>query len=108
MQLEALFTRHDVDSPPKRETGTKLDYSALFRRSRPTLNLLTSLILEDEKNAQAVTQLCLKRASSLVTTFMNEGELCCWLLRAVIDEALVHRHKKQKAMDRLLTMGRAG
>lgn len=64
-------------------------FDARFRRCYRTLHLIASRVLGGPERAEEAIGNCWRRASGHPRHFDHEGEFHSWLLRVLIDEALV-------------------
>jgi hypothetical protein len=67
----------------------KLIFDARFWRSHRTLHFIACRVLGDHERAEEAIGSCSRRASRHPQWFEHEGEFYSWLLRILIDEALV-------------------
>jgi hypothetical protein len=71
----------------------KLIFDSRFWRCYRTLQLIASRLLGDPERAQEAIGSCWRRASCHPHWFECESEFHSWLLRALIDEALLLLHE---------------
>lgn len=69
----------------------------LFSRYRRALSLVACRVLGNREEAEKAVQNCLRTAADNVPRFEHEGDLCSWLLRVLIDEAVLLLRKQSVA-----------
>jgi DNA-directed RNA polymerase specialized sigma24 family protein len=69
------------------ETLKALDI--LLSRYRHTLSLVAYRVLGNHEEAEEAVQNCLRTAVDNVPRFEHEGAFRCWLVRVLIDEAVL-------------------
>lgn len=74
-----------------------------FLRSYGLLNFIACRVLGDEKSAPIAIQNCRRTASRNLPHFEYEGAFRSWLVRVLIDEALVILRENQGAEDSALS-----
>jgi RNA polymerase sigma-70 factor (ECF subfamily) len=70
---------------------------ALFLRYRRALSLVAYRILGNHEEAEDAVQNSLRAVSDNVPRFENEGAFRSWLVRVLIDEAVILLHKQKCA-----------
>lgn len=68
-----------------------------FSRCRQTLYLVATKVLGNEESAEEAVENCFVAASRLRPSFSDEAEFRRWLVRNVVDEALlILQHRKER------------
>ena len=80
-------------------------FDTQFSRWRGLLYFIACRVLDDRDEAEEAVQNCLLSATAHPPTFESQGAFRSWLLRILIDEALVilrqkkaHRHSLEQAL----------
>jgi hypothetical protein len=87
----------DEDQTVSNSQGNIKALDVLFSRYRRTLFLVAYRVLGDHNQAGDALQRCLQSASYNVPQFENEGAFRSWLVRVLIDEALLILHGREWA-----------
>ena len=61
----------------------------LFSRYRRALSLVAYRVLGNDEEAEYAVQNCLRTAADSIPRFEHEGAFRCWLVRVLIDEAVL-------------------
>ena len=69
-------------------------FEVLFSRHRRVLSFVAYHVLGDRNDAQDALENCLLTASSQAPSFEDEGAFRSWLVRVLIDQALLIRNTK--------------
>ena len=69
-------------------------FEVLFSRYRRVLSFVAYHVLGDRKDAQDAVENCFFTVSSQAPSFEDEGAFRSWLVRVLIDQALLIRNKK--------------
>ena len=77
--------------------------NVLFLRYRSVLSLVAYRVLSDHNQAEDAVRRCLLSASCSVPRFENEGAFRSWLVRVLIDEALLILQEREWAAHVLRT-----
>jgi DNA-directed RNA polymerase specialized sigma24 family protein len=72
-----------------RSQGNLEAFDVLFLRYRGVLSFVGYRVLGDHNQTEDAVQRCLLSASRDIPHFVNEGAFRSWLLRVLIDEALL-------------------
>jgi DNA-directed RNA polymerase specialized sigma24 family protein len=90
-------TRTDVFTRPERKLDASREYSEVFEewfwRCRGLLHFTACRVLGGPEAVQLAVLNCWLTASRNSAKFDREGEFRSWLLRALIDEALILRRQ---------------
>ena len=78
------FIAHRVEEGEPRTV-----FQARFERCRTLLHFIACRVLGDDEGAADAVQNCFVTASRNLPAFESEGAFRCWLLRVLIDEALL-------------------
>jgi DNA-directed RNA polymerase specialized sigma24 family protein len=68
-------------------------FDMLFSRYGRTLSLVAYRVLGNHEDAEDAVQNCLRTASDNVSRFGHEGIFRCWLVRVLMDEAVMLLNK---------------
>jgi DNA-directed RNA polymerase specialized sigma24 family protein len=68
-----------------------------FSRNRRALSLVAYRVLGNHEEAEDAVQNCLRAAADNVPWFEHEGAFRCWLVRVLIDEAVLLLSKQSVA-----------
>ena len=79
----------------KRETEDPAVFSQRFLRSHRILYLIASRVLSNTEDEHLAVQNCWRTASRNPPRFEHEGAFRSWLVRVLIDEALVLLREKR-------------
>jgi RNA polymerase sigma-70 factor (ECF subfamily) len=90
--LESRSRTEDETLSNSQENLEALD--VLFSRYRRVLSLVAYRMLGNHEEAEDAVQNCLRTASDNVPRFESEGAFRSWLVRALIDEALILLNKQ--------------
>src|SRR5258708_39711801 len=93
--LESRSRIEDETLSNLQENGEALD--VLFSRYRRTLRLVAYRVLGNHQQAEVAVQNCLRAASHNVPRFESEGAFRSWLVRVLIDEAVILLNKQSMA-----------
>ena len=74
-------------------------FDTRFSRSYRLLHFIAGRILDDPKQAKKAVENCWHSASARAPRFEYEGAFRSWLLRVLIDEALLLLREKQQALE---------
>ena len=66
---------------------------SLFSRYRRVLSLVAYRVIGSHEAAEVAVQNCLRTASHNVPRIEHEGAFRCWLVRVLIDEAVILLNK---------------
>lgn len=80
-------------------------FNVLFSRYRRTLSLVAYRVLGNHEEAEEAVQNCLGTAADDVPQFEHEGAFRCWLVRVLIDEAVLLLDKQNGARTTGCAMG---
>jgi DNA-directed RNA polymerase specialized sigma24 family protein len=69
----------------------------LFSRYRRALSVVAHRVLGSHEGAEDAVQNCLRTAADNVPRFEHEGAFRCWLVRVLIDEAVILLNKQSVA-----------
>lgn len=73
----------------------KLEADILFSRYRRTLSLVAYRVLGNYEEAEDAVQNCLRTAVDNVPLLEDEGAFRCWLVRVLIDQAVLLLRKQR-------------
>ncbi|SRR6266404_8104167 len=93
--LESRTRSEDETISNSQENLEALDI--LFSRYRCTLSLVAYRVLGNHEEAEDAVQNCLRTAADSVPRFEHEGAFRCWLVRVLIDEAVILLNKQSVA-----------
>ena len=93
--LESRTRSEDETISNSQENLEALDI--LFSRYRRTLSLVAYRVLGNHEEAEDAVQNCLRTAADNVPRFEHEGAFRCWLVRVLIDEAVILLNKQRVA-----------
>jgi Sigma-70 region 2 len=85
----------DEDETLSNSQGNLRALDVLFLRYRSVLSLVAYRVLGDHKLAEDAVQRCLQSAFCNVPRFQSEGAFRSWLVRVLIDEALLILREKE-------------
>ncbi|WP_084081072.1 sigma factor [Edaphobacter aggregans] len=68
----------------------------MFSRYRRALSLVAYRVLGNHEEAEDAVQNCLRTAADNVPRLENEGAFRCWLVRVVIDQAVLLLRKQSE------------
>ena len=74
-----------------------LEVDVLFSRYRGVLSFVAYRVLGDQHQAEDAVQRCLHSASYNIPHLENEGAFRSWLVRILIDKALLILHEREWA-----------
>jgi DNA-directed RNA polymerase specialized sigma24 family protein len=74
-------------------------FDILFSRYRRALSLVAYRVLGNHEDAEDAVQNCLRTAADKVPWFEHEGAFRCWLVRVLIDEAVLLLSNQSMAPD---------
>jgi len=77
------------DEPLSNSQGNLEPLDVLLSRYRRVLSLVAYRVLGNHEEAEDAVQNCLHTVSTTVPWFENEGAFRCWLVRVLIDEAVI-------------------
>jgi len=81
-------------------------FDILFSRCRRALSLIAYRVLGNHEKAEEAVQNCMRTAADIVPRFEHEGAFRCWLVRVLIDEALILIDKQNGASRYLVRYGK--
>jgi DNA-directed RNA polymerase specialized sigma24 family protein len=87
--IDVLIAPLKSDQPESRDQGQLEQFVNWFSRCRNTLHYVAELILKDSEMAEHAVQNCRQKASRNLPGFEREGEFRGWIVRVLIDEALI-------------------
>lgn len=94
MNLESQSSRQYYGHPLNISHVTLESFAMLFSRYRNVLYFVANRILHNHEKAEEAVQECYLFASRNVPQWNDEGSFRSWLVRVLIDEALIILHKK--------------
>jgi hypothetical protein len=77
---------------------TSSDFESSFSKNRKLIAFVARRVLDSHKDAETAVTECFKTASSNPPVFTSEGAFRSWILRMVIDEALLILSRKTKTV----------
>jgi DNA-directed RNA polymerase specialized sigma24 family protein len=89
--LESCLMIEDETLNTLQEDREELD--VLFLRYRRVLSLVAYRVLGSHEEAEVAVQNCLRTVSDSVPRIEHEGACRCWLVRVLIDEAVILLNK---------------
>jgi Sigma-70 region 2 len=93
--LSAVPLRGAHRTSDESRSKTSSDFESRFTKNRKLIAFVARRVLECHKEAEAAVRECFKTASHNPPVFANDGAFRSWILRMVIDEALlILSHKK--------------
>ena len=93
--LESRSRSEDETISNSQESLEALDI--LFSRCHRALSLVAYRVLGNHEEAEDAVQNCLRTAADNVPRFEHEGAFRCWLVRVLIDEAVILLNKQSVA-----------
>jgi hypothetical protein len=93
---------HNRKTATGAQTGARRSLESLdilFERYRRVLYFVAYKVLHNHKEAEDAVQKCFKSASYSVPTFDSEATFRSWLVRVLIDEALLILHNNRTTSD---------
>ncbi|HTF68606.1 MAG TPA: sigma factor [Edaphobacter sp.] len=93
--LESRSRSEDETISNSQENLEALDI--LFWRYRRALSLVAYRVLGSHEKAEEAVQNCLRTAADNVPRFEHEGAFRSWLLRVLIDEAVILLNRKRQS-----------
>jgi DNA-directed RNA polymerase specialized sigma24 family protein len=95
-------------SSQERLDGDSALFDARFLRSHRLLLFIACRILDDPEQAKKAVENCWHSASARAPHFEYEGEFRGWLVRVLIDEALLLFQKQQQTLETNMSLEAVG
>jgi DNA-directed RNA polymerase specialized sigma24 family protein len=87
------------EESPERRYGDSAVFDSRFWRSRRLLYFIAGRILDDPRQAKKAVENCWHSAAARSPHFEYEGAFRGWLVRVLIDEALLLLRKQRQALE---------
>src|SRR5215471_2994334 len=89
-----------MPEPPTEPAGAPLTADRVFREYAPRVYNLARRMLNNDADAEDVTQDVLLQVVRKLDTFRGEADIGTWLHRVTVNAALAHRSKRARRQER--------